>query len=241
MADSALPIKSPKKRGRREVSKVRPEKFLELMKDPKEPHKIRDLIEKCGISSGSITYWRRNLPGFDKDYREALAEMKTKRSTWRPIERHANFKTGWEEIFLEYFTATGRQRYSATMAGVGLETVLRRVDPVSATYDPDFHEKYKKAQDGLGVTLEDKAFQRALEEESDVMLKTLLAAHLPDKYGKKIEKTTNHYHLELNVLEERGRAFLESVFQPVIEAEIVRNQQLLEANVERDPTASTEA
>jgi hypothetical protein len=190
-----------------------------MMKDPKEPHRVVDILQKTGLSAGSIAYWRKKVPGFDKEYVAALKKMKTKRKDTPPEERHPNFKTGWEKDFLDAFVSTGRLAYSAALAGVDKDTVKNRIDEMSGTYDPEFAKLFKKAQSELGETLEDKAFERALEKESDTMLKHLLAVHLPEKHGKRDGPQT--VNIQFNVLEERGRKFLEEIFQPVIEAEIV--------------------
>lgn len=115
--------------------------------------------------------------------------------------------TGWEGDFLDFFRSSGIQRAAAQNVKVSQQTIKRRIKS-----DPAFREAYEEAREMAYELLEAAAFNRAVrgvtktkniyyngevigqEVEvtySDALLKFLMQANMPQKYGEKITHELN--------------------------------------------------
>lgn len=198
---------------------ISPDRLIEMMIDPSEPESAIQIIKKSGLSPATITLWKRKIPGFEKMYKQAMRKMKTKVEDAKPRPRIR--KTGWEQPFLDIYSKTGRFHQSCQDAGVHYKTVESRKDPEATTYSPDFHERFKEAERAIKTLLVDVAHKRAIEGESDGMIKFLLATHLPETYGTKVTNTNIiEAKIEFRVVEENARKFLEEVL-PELDGEFV--------------------
>lgn len=196
------------------------------MKNPEEPDSIVELCKKTGLSSGTINYWARNKPGFKGQYRMAKKIMAKKNKRPAPVVNIKNRRTGWEDEFLEaYVLCNGRRKYAAEVVGIGHSTVEDRMNPKKGTYDEVFTERFKEAHALVNRSLVDVAYKRAIEDESDTMIKFLLSTTMPDEFGKtttlKIDGKIEH-----SMVENRASEFLRGVFGEVIDAEYVEEKQI---------------
>jgi hypothetical protein len=213
---------------------VTPEQLLEKMKDPSEPDGIVELCKKIGLSSGTINYWARTKPGFKRQYTLAKKKMASKNKKPQKTVNLKNRHTGWEEEFLEaYVLCNGRFGYACDVVGVGNGTVKDRLNPERNTFDPKFVEAFKEAQASVNRSLVDVAYKRAIEDESDTMIKFLLSTTMPEQFGS----TTTHKiegKIEHSVVERKAQEFLAGIFGEEVEGEF---EELTEGrNNEDSPT-----
>jgi hypothetical protein len=203
---------------------VSPDRLIEMMMDPLEPAAITLIMDKTGISAGTVSYWKMKLPGFKKRYSDAMKIMKKKKPGAIIKKPHANTKTGWESDFEEAYAVTGRFNYSCDVAGIHRDTVQSRLNPESTTYDEAFATRFKDLEKNVDRSLIDVAHKRALESESDSMIKFLLATRMPETFGHKVtHQNVLSATIEYKVIEEKAAKFLEEVFGPVIEGEIIES------------------
>jgi len=196
-----------------ESAAITPEKLLELMKDPEQPKSVVQILKSTGLSAGTVSLWKKNIDGFDKEYKKALRSIKGKKS---PAEKHKARAIGWEETFLEVFGNTGRFFFACEEAGVHHKTVSSRIDRSSPMFDEGFCLAYAEADRKSDRKIEDVAHKRAIEDESDGMIKFLLATKMPDKYGQKITKTNIvRGEIEFRIVEERAQKFLSEVLDVI--------------------------
>lgn len=201
---------------------ISPEKLLELMLDPEEPNSVVQILKKVGLSPGTVTIWKQKIPGFKKAYTKALRGIRSK-----SVEQEKGLarKTGWEDDFIEFYSKNGKYYDACDRAGVHHKTVSSRLEEDNKLFDPVFSEQFKEADAGVSRALVDVAHKRAIEDESDGMIKFLLATRLPDTYGQKITKTNIvKAEIEFTVVEERARKFLSEVLD-VVDAEFIESSE----------------
>lgn len=189
-----------------------------MMEDPAEPKTLSALLKKTRISSGTIPLWKQNHDWFMVRYEEAKRAMNRKSTTYVPVKLPGNAKTGWEEDFLETYGATGRFHYACELASVHYTTVTSRMTEGSSTFDPNFLAKFKMTDQQVNSRIVDAAHKRAIEDQSDTMIKFLLSTKMPDQFGRtstigiKVSGTVEH-----RVLEDRAKKFLEGIYEVVDE------------------------
>lgn len=194
-----------------------------MMEDPSQPSTVAEILKSTGLSSATVANWQKKDREFKKKYILAKRKMASKNLP-QPEEANKNpniRKTGWEDDFRKLYEATGRFTYSCEMVGVSPETVTKRLDPESSTYDPVFADEFALSEARLNRTLEDVAHERAIEEKSDVMIKFLLTSKVP-RYGKTVtHNNIINAKVEYKIIEEKAQKFLEAIFGEVLEGEIV--------------------
>lgn len=208
--------------GHSKPKEERAEYLLLAMRDPAKPGVVKKLLEDVGITAATVTYWKKNIPGFRRKYAAAFKTMQRKHLTKVEL---GLVKTGWEDTFLEVYPQTGRFNYSCQLAGVDPQTVKKRLDKDNSCYDPVFSEAFGLCDPYINQSLEDLAHKKAIEDESEGMIKFLLTTKMPEKYGKTVTHSVMNAQVNFLLVEERAEKFLQEVFGPVIEAELVSATQ----------------
>ena len=88
------------------------------------------------------------------------------------------------ELFLDTLRLSCNVSASARAAGIGRATAYQWRDA-----DPDFAEAWKEAESEAVDSLEQVAWDRATDGQSDRMLEILLKGHRPERYVEKQRMT----------------------------------------------------
>lgn len=132
-----------------------------------------------------IKKWRRQVPGFDDAYQEAIEQCYEVRgedlyfnlSTGRP----PGFGPAQQVAFLQEMALNGGELGKAAYdCGVAPATVLNLINPKSPAYSKDFADRFYMAEAARGATLYEAVWEEAMTPDDKGHRNAILLRHLSE-------------------------------------------------------------
>jgi len=185
-----------------------PDNLLEGLRSGRSvTEQIRDAIEELPEGGRpslqtlwtDVHAWRRQIDGFDEEYRAAQETCYESRGETVAYQRSIgnrdeDFGPAQQHAFLQEMAMNGGHLEQAAYdCGVAPAYVLHKINPKSPAYDETFADRFYLAESARNVSIYEAMFEEGVGKRNPIILRQLAETRLPHLFNaKKIVEVEGH-------------------------------------------------